>query len=105
MHPIQGNLSRVANADDIIPLSEPMLTTDGRTIDRIPIKKGQVIECSAFGYNRCAFVWICVYNEVKRMQKEPCDMGPGRRSLETRALGEEDRKLGQRAFRLFAYIR
>ncbi|KIY71258.1 cytochrome P450 [Cylindrobasidium torrendii FP15055 ss-10] len=57
MHPILGTFPRVAQFDDIIPLGEPMLTTDGRTIDRIPIKKGQVIECTAHGYNRNPAVW------------------------------------------------
>ncbi|KIY68796.1 cytochrome P450 [Cylindrobasidium torrendii FP15055 ss-10] len=57
MHPIQSKLTRAAQVDDIVPLGEPLLTADGRTINHIPIKKGQVVECDAHGYNRNPAVW------------------------------------------------
>ncbi|KIY65751.1 cytochrome P450 [Cylindrobasidium torrendii FP15055 ss-10] len=56
-HPILGAVSRQAQFDEVIPLSEPIVTTDGHIIDRIPVKKGQLIECALHGYNRNPAVW------------------------------------------------
>lgn len=51
-HPIVYHLTRVAKKDDVIPLSEPIITVDGRPIDQIPISEGQTILVSICAYNR-----------------------------------------------------
>ncbi|KIY66797.1 PAH-inducible cytochrome P450 monooxygenase PC-PAH 4 [Cylindrobasidium torrendii FP15055 ss-10] len=56
-HPILGVMSRQAYVDEVIPLGEPIITADGQRIDHIPVKKGQLIECAAHGYNRNLTVW------------------------------------------------
>ena len=43
---------RIAEEDDMIPLSEPILTTDGKTIDNVHVAKGQLIYVPLIGYNR-----------------------------------------------------
>ncbi|KIY67816.1 cytochrome P450 [Cylindrobasidium torrendii FP15055 ss-10] len=57
VHTILGFVSRQAYVDEVIPLAEPIVTKDGRRIDQIPVKKGQLIECAAHGYNRNPAVW------------------------------------------------
>ncbi|KIY65482.1 cytochrome P450 [Cylindrobasidium torrendii FP15055 ss-10] len=57
MYPILGKISRQAVVDEIIPLSEPIFTADGGSIDAIPVQKGQLIECAIHGYNRNPAVW------------------------------------------------
>ncbi|KIY66792.1 cytochrome P450, partial [Cylindrobasidium torrendii FP15055 ss-10] len=56
-HPILGVVSRQAYVDEVIPLAEPIVTADGQRIDNISVKKGQLIECSAHGYNRNPTIW------------------------------------------------
>ncbi|KIY63065.1 cytochrome P450 [Cylindrobasidium torrendii FP15055 ss-10] len=56
-HPILSVVSRQACVDEVIPLGEPIVTADGQRIDHIPVKKGQLIECAAHGYNRNPAVW------------------------------------------------
>ncbi|GLB39980.1 putative cytochrome p450 [Lyophyllum shimeji] len=48
---------RIAEADDVIPLSEPIVTADGKTIDSLPVRKGQLIYIPEIGYNRNTSVW------------------------------------------------
>ncbi|CAK5283295.1 unnamed protein product [Mycena citricolor] len=43
MYPAEPVTDRLAYADDIIPLSEPVLDRHGRKIDCIPVRKGQVV--------------------------------------------------------------
>ncbi|KIY65149.1 cytochrome P450, partial [Cylindrobasidium torrendii FP15055 ss-10] len=50
-------VSRMASCDDVLPLAEPIVTTDGRTITSIPLKKGQSVEVAAHIYNRNPAVW------------------------------------------------
>ena len=52
LHPIVYLIVRVADKDDIIPLSRPITTTTGEVITEIPIAKGQHISVSSWGYNR-----------------------------------------------------
>lgn len=54
-HPIAYALFRTAARDDVIPLSQPVVTTSGEVVSEIPIGKGQVIWTSLAGYNR--YVW------------------------------------------------
>lgn len=42
LHPASPRTDRIALEDDVIPLSNPIQTTDGKTITSIPIKAGQV---------------------------------------------------------------
>ncbi|KAI0721329.1 cytochrome P450 [Cerioporus squamosus] len=56
-HPIVFNLQRYAVKDDILPLSEPIVSTTGEEIHAIPIKAGQCIIASIAGYNRLRSVW------------------------------------------------
>ncbi|CCM03242.1 uncharacterized protein FIBRA_05367 [Fibroporia radiculosa] len=52
LHPLVYMLVRVANQDDVIPLSKPILTEDGNLISEIPVSKGQNVSVSVWGYNR-----------------------------------------------------
>ncbi|KAI0826239.1 cytochrome P450 [Irpex lacteus] len=56
-HPIVYHLTRVAKKDDVVPLSEPIITADGRPIDQIPISEGQTILVSICAYNRIKEIW------------------------------------------------
>lgn len=51
-HPILPMLSRVASRDDIIPLSQPVLSTTGDVVNAVPIRAGQWIYLSLCAYNR-----------------------------------------------------
>ncbi|TFK81533.1 cytochrome P450 [Polyporus arcularius HHB13444] len=56
-HPVVYCLWRVAGKDDVIPLSEPVVGTDGKLLTEIPIYKGQTVITSFCGYNRLTSVW------------------------------------------------
>jgi hypothetical protein len=49
--PVYGPFLEPLN-DEILPLSKPIHTLDGRTISEIPVGKGQIIQVSVAGYNR-----------------------------------------------------
>uniref|UniRef100_A0A0W0GAR6 Cytochrome p450 n=1 Tax=Moniliophthora roreri TaxID=221103 RepID=A0A0W0GAR6_MONRR len=51
-HTVAIHVNRTATADDIIPLSEPILASDGRYLSEIPVKKGQKVVVSLCSYNR-----------------------------------------------------
>jgi len=57
LHPIVYMLVRVANRDDVIPLSKPIVSSTGETISAIPISKGQNVSVSVWGYNRLPEIW------------------------------------------------
>ncbi|KAG2074169.1 cytochrome P450 [Suillus decipiens] len=57
LHPIVPTLIREAESDDIIPLSQPIETKSGKTINEIPVSKGQGISASICTYNRLRSVW------------------------------------------------
>ncbi|KAF9018271.1 cytochrome P450, partial [Hymenopellis radicata] len=57
LHPIVIYLSREAQQDDIIPLSEPIVTKTGVKITQIPVEKGQGVLASIGYYNRNPAVW------------------------------------------------
>lgn len=42
LHPAAPRTDRVALEDDVIPLSNPIHLSDGRTINALPVKAGQV---------------------------------------------------------------
>ncbi|GJJ15839.1 hypothetical protein Clacol_010117 [Clathrus columnatus] len=56
-HPVVPLIHREASHDDILHLSQPVQTKDGRYIDTIPISKGQRIVMSIAAYNRLKSVW------------------------------------------------
>lgn len=44
---------RVAAADDVIPLSEPIRTSSGKVLNELPVPKGMHLMLSVANYNRC----------------------------------------------------
>ncbi|GJJ15876.1 hypothetical protein Clacol_010154 [Clathrus columnatus] len=56
-HPIIPLIIRESRHDDVLPLSHPVQTRDGRYIESIPISKGQRIVISIAAYNRLKSVW------------------------------------------------
>ncbi|KAK0218550.1 cytochrome P450 [Armillaria nabsnona] len=56
-HPLVYGLFREASQDDVLPLAEPIITSDGQSCSEIPISKGQVISASVYTYNRLPSVW------------------------------------------------
>ncbi|KAF9237603.1 cytochrome P450 [Melanogaster broomeanus] len=57
LHPVSPTLYRVADYDDVLPLSIPIETNHGKCIKEIPIAKGQTILVSICTYNRLKSVW------------------------------------------------
>ncbi|KAK0214207.1 cytochrome P450 [Armillaria fumosa] len=56
-HPVASGLFREASQDGVLPLAEPIITSDGQSCSEIPISKGQVIFASVYTYNRLPSVW------------------------------------------------
>ncbi|KAK0193230.1 cytochrome P450 [Armillaria mellea] len=56
-HPVAHGLFREASRDEVIPLAEPIITSDGQSCSEIPISKGQIIFASIYTYNRLPSVW------------------------------------------------
>jgi len=77
-HPHVPSLLREASQDDVLPLAEPIITSDGQSCSEIPISKGQVIYASVYTYNCLPSVWgddaaewnPCRFLEDRRMQQE-----------------------------------
>ncbi|KAK0460771.1 cytochrome P450 [Armillaria novae-zelandiae] len=57
LHPIAPTLMRRAVQDECLPLSEPIITRDGKVLKYIPIPKGQTLLCSIYTYNRLPSIW------------------------------------------------
>ncbi|KDQ63627.1 hypothetical protein JAAARDRAFT_385142 [Jaapia argillacea MUCL 33604] len=57
LHPTVYTLKREAEIDDIIPLAYPIKTKSGKMVSEIPIRKGQNILVSIWGYNHLKQVW------------------------------------------------
>ncbi|KAG2358499.1 cytochrome P450 [Suillus spraguei] len=57
LHPPLGEFTRVATADDVIPLGEPVRTESGEMTDRISIAKGTLITVPAAAINRSSAIW------------------------------------------------
>ncbi|CAK5262387.1 unnamed protein product [Mycena citricolor] len=57
MFPAEPLTDRLAYADDVIPLSEPILDRHGRKIDSIHVRKGQVVTMAIASYQRVASRW------------------------------------------------
>ncbi|KAK0202222.1 cytochrome P450 [Desarmillaria ectypa] len=57
LHPLLYSLFRESAQDDVLPLTEPITTSDGKLCSQIPISKGQVVMASVYTYNRLPSVW------------------------------------------------
>ncbi|EMD37104.1 hypothetical protein CERSUDRAFT_115023 [Gelatoporia subvermispora B] len=57
LHPVIYVSFVAPTKDDVLPLSEPIRTTDGRLINEIPVRAGQYVHLSLAGYNRLQSVW------------------------------------------------
>lgn len=57
LFPPASRNEKVAERDDILPLSQPIVGTDGKPIYEIPIKAGQTIHIPTVAINRLASVW------------------------------------------------
>ncbi|THU87170.1 PAH-inducible cytochrome P450 monooxygenase PC-PAH 1 [Dendrothele bispora CBS 962.96] len=57
LHSVLITLTRCADRDDVIPLSEPIISVSGEKLARIPVKKGQRVIIDATSYNRLKSVW------------------------------------------------
>lgn len=44
---------RIACMDTVVPLSTPVVTSSGKSIKEIRVKKGRMATISITGYNRC----------------------------------------------------
>ncbi|KAK0221384.1 cytochrome P450 [Armillaria fumosa] len=56
-HPLVYSLYRKSAQDDILPLAEPITTSDGKICSEIHISKGQTVMASVYTYNRLPSVW------------------------------------------------
>ncbi|EIW75917.1 cytochrome P450, partial [Coniophora puteana RWD-64-598 SS2] len=57
LYPAVPELTRIANEDDIVPLSTPIVNAGGRTIDHLTIAKGTLVATSMQYVNRCEKFW------------------------------------------------
>ncbi|KAG1729371.1 cytochrome P450 [Suillus lakei] len=57
LHPPVPEFTRLAAADDVIPLSEPVRTESGEMTDRISVAKGTLITISVGAINRSSAIW------------------------------------------------
>ncbi|KAG2155793.1 cytochrome P450 [Suillus bovinus] len=57
LHPPVPEFTRLAAADDVIPLSEPVRTVSGNMTDSISIAKGTLITISVAAINRSSAIW------------------------------------------------
>ncbi|KAG1785647.1 cytochrome P450 [Suillus plorans] len=57
LHPPVPEITRLAAADDVIPLSEPVRTASGNMTDSISIAKGTLITVSIAAINRSSTIW------------------------------------------------
>ncbi|KAH0826178.1 cytochrome P450 [Lanmaoa asiatica] len=57
VHPPATEQTRVANKDDVIPLSEPIRTKCGKLVDSLTIAKGTSVAVSIECMNRSAAIW------------------------------------------------
>ncbi|TRM68995.1 cytochrome P450 [Schizophyllum amplum] len=51
-HPVIYHINREATRDEVVPLSKPIVTTTGQTLDRITIPKGTFTLLAPCAYNR-----------------------------------------------------
>ncbi|KAK0460548.1 cytochrome P450 [Desarmillaria tabescens] len=57
LHPTIHSLVRMPSRDEVLPLAEPIRTQDGRTLNEVPVSKGQTVIASLYVYNRMPSIW------------------------------------------------
>ncbi|KAK7463547.1 hypothetical protein VKT23_006895 [Stygiomarasmius scandens] len=57
LYPTSLALFRFPDRDDVIPLSESIISASGDKLMEIPVKKGQRIDINVYAYNRLKSVW------------------------------------------------
>ncbi|KAG7090321.1 hypothetical protein E1B28_011917 [Marasmius oreades] len=57
LHPVLPTLEREAMKNDVLLLDFPVVSQNGKTVDAIPVKKGQRIKVDISSYNRLESVW------------------------------------------------
>ncbi|KAJ7488981.1 cytochrome P450 [Mycena latifolia] len=68
-------VDRVATEDYVLPLSQPILTTNGVRIYELPIGKGQRLHISIAAYHRLASIWgpdAREFRPSRWLESEPC---------------------------------
>ncbi|THH17464.1 hypothetical protein EW146_g3349 [Bondarzewia mesenterica] len=56
-HPISPWVTRESIIDDVVPLSEPIMSTSGKMISEVKVTPGQPVLVSTCAYNRLKSVW------------------------------------------------
>ncbi len=62
-HPLVYVLYRKSAQDDVLPLAEPITTSDGKLCSEIPISKGQTVMASVYTYNRYVVFFFCRFTQ------------------------------------------
>ncbi|KAJ3991866.1 cytochrome P450 [Lentinula boryana] len=57
LHPGVQFTTRKADLDDVVPLSQPVVSTSGEVMKKIPVMKGQRVHIAIAAYNRSPSVW------------------------------------------------
>ncbi|KAK7461272.1 hypothetical protein VKT23_008448 [Stygiomarasmius scandens] len=57
MFPALPYMERVATKNDVLPLQTPIITSDGKTITEVPVRKGQIIVLPIIAMNRLDAIW------------------------------------------------
>ncbi|KAG7087879.1 hypothetical protein E1B28_011927 [Marasmius oreades] len=57
LHPVLPTLEREAMKNDVLLLDFPVVSRNGKTVDAIPVRKGQRIKVDISSYNRLESVW------------------------------------------------
>jgi hypothetical protein len=71
MSPSIPYVERVAAEDDVIPLSEPILSTSGTSITEISIKKGQILQLPYVAINRLGWTDGRVFKPSRWLNDKP----------------------------------
>ncbi|KAJ7825430.1 cytochrome P450 [Mycena leptocephala] len=74
-HPPVPITERFANKDSVLPLADEIVTTDGRHISQLPVKKGQSIMIAIASYHRLEDLWgtdAHKFDPSRWLEKTPC---------------------------------
>jgi len=72
--PVVYHIHRVAGRDDVIPLSKPVTTIDGKLVGEIAIPEGTRVVASIAAYNRIPEIWgedAHLFNPDRWLNKSP----------------------------------